>query len=114
MRKKRSKRRTMAASPVRNRARVVSGPPPPARFPTVPGRGTEAQAWVDREVAEQERRYAKIVRQMEALEPRRRKWIEEFYQRIQERGYCVHADIRRKIKPEEIPPLPEGRIRVVW
>jgi hypothetical protein len=114
MSKKRRKRRTMSASLVRDRARVAPTAPPRTRFPTVAGRGIEAQAWIDREVGEQERRYAKIVRQMEALEPQRRKWIGEFYRRIQTRGYCVHADIRRKIRAEEIPPLPEGRIRVVW
>jgi hypothetical protein len=114
MTKKMRKGRRMAASAVRNRASVEPGPPPRARFPTVPGRGTEAQAWIDREVAEQERRYATIVRQMDALGSRRRKWTLEFYERIQTRGYCVHADIRRKIKPEEIPPVPEGKIRVVW
>ncbi len=83
-------------------------------FPTVPGRSTEVQAWLEREVGEQERRYRRIVREMEALDPRRKKWIQEFYQRIQTRGYCVHADIRRQIKPEEIPEIPPEKIRVVW
>ncbi len=83
-------------------------------FPTVPGRSSEVQAWLDREVGEQERRYRRIVREMDALDPKRKKWIKEFYERIQTRGYCVHADIRRKIEPEEIPPVPKEKIRVVW
>lgn len=79
-----------------------------------PRRSREVQAWLDREVTEQERRYRRIVRAMDALDPRRRRWIRDFYDRIQTRGYCVHADIRRPIRPEEIPPLPKGKIRVVW
>lgn len=79
-----------------------------------PRRSAEVQAWLDREVAEQERRYRKIVREMDALDPRRKRWIREFYRRIQTRGFNVHADLRRKVGPEEIPPLPKDRMRVVW
>jgi hypothetical protein len=89
-------------------------PRPAKTLPTVPGRSPEVQAWLERELGEQERRYRRIVREMDALDPRRKKWIKEFYARIQTRGYCVHADIRRKIKPEEIPEIPEGKIKVVW
>jgi hypothetical protein len=81
---------------------------------TRPRRSAEVQAWLEREVAEQERRYRKIVREMDALDPRRKRWIREFYQRIQTRGFNVHADIRRKVRPEEIPLVPEDKIRVVW
>lgn len=84
--------------------------PAPAR----PRRSAEVQAWIDAEVAAQERRYRAIVRKMDALDPKRRRWIREFYARIQTRGYCVHADIRRKVPPEEIPALPPGKIRVVF
>lgn len=79
-----------------------------------PRRSPEVQAWLDREVREQERRYRKIAREMDALDAKRKKWVREFYERIQTRGWCVHADIRRKIRPEEIPPVPPGKIRVVW
>ena len=78
------------------------------------GRSLAVQAWIDREFQEQERCYRRIVKKMDALDPKRKKWIKEFYERIQTRGYCVHADIRRKIKPEDIPEIPEGKIKVVW
>ena len=83
-------------------------------FPAVPGRSAEVQAWLERELGEQERRYRRIVKEMDALDPRRKKWIKEFYARIQTRGYCVHADIRRKVKLEEIPEITKEKIRVVW
>jgi len=83
-------------------------------IPALAGRAPEVQAWIAREVAEQERRYRKIVREMDALESRRRRWILDFYKRIQTSGFYVHADIKKKIKPEEIPPLPKRKIRVVF
>lgn len=79
-----------------------------------PRRSAEVQAWLDREVEEQERRYRKIVRQMDGLDPRRKRWVRDFYRRIQTRGFNVHADVRRQIKPGEIPPIPKDKIRVVW
>ncbi len=78
------------------------------------GRDPVVAAWLAREIAEQEKRYRGIVREMEALEQRRRRWILAFYERIQTRGYSVHAGLRRKVAPEEVPPLPKGKIRVVW
>jgi hypothetical protein len=77
-------------------------------------RDPQVEAWVAREIAEQEKRYRGIVREMDALEQRRRRWILEFYERIQTRGYSIHAGLRRKVAREEIPPLPKGKIRVVW
>jgi len=77
-------------------------------------RDPEVAAWLAREIAEQEKRYKKIVREMDALEQRRRRWILEFYERIQTRGYSIHAGLRRKVAASEIPPLPKGKIRVVW
>ena len=77
-------------------------------------RDPKVVAWLAREIADQEKRYRRIVRDMDALEKRRRRWILEFYERIQTRGYSVHAGARRLVKPEEIPPLPKGKIRVVF
>lgn len=79
----------------------------PKRHPTV-------EAWLQEELLEQQARYEKIVAEMEALAPQREQWIEEFLQRIQTRGFSVHAGTRRKIKPEEIPPRPQRKIRVVY
>lgn len=76
-------------------------------------RPEEVEAWIRREVAAQERIYRGIVREMNALNDRRIKWVKEFYQRLQTRGFSVHAGIRRKVRPEEIPPVPK-RIRVVF
>lgn len=76
-------------------------------------RPAEVERWIRREVAAQERIYRGIVREMNALNDRRIKWVKEFYQRLQTRGFSVHAGIRRKVRPEEIPPVPK-RIRVVF
>lgn len=72
------------------------------------------RAWLKKELKEQQERYRKIVKEMEALAPQREKWIQEFFQRIQTRGFCVHADIRRRIKPEEIPQRPKRKLRVIY
>lgn len=74
----------------------------------------EVKAWIDEEVAEQIARYKDIVDEMEALSPDRERWIEEFFERIQTRGYNVHADILRLIKPEELPKRPDRKLRVVF
>ena len=84
-----------------------------AEVPPTFRRGEEVERWIRREVQEQERQYRKIVKAMDALNARRMRWVKEFYERIQTRGFSVHAGIRRKIRPEEIPPLPK-KIRVVF
>ena len=44
----------------------------------------------------------------------RDQWIEAFLQRIQARGYNVHFNLLRKIKPEEIPKRPKRKFKVVF
>jgi hypothetical protein len=90
----------------------ASGVSPESLAPNL--RSRQVQAWLKQEWKEQQERYKKIVAEMEALAPQREQWIEEFYQRIQTRGFNVHADIRRKIKPEEIPSRPKRKRRVVY
>ena len=83
-----------------------------AKVPAIQ-RPEEVEKWIRREVAAQERIYRRIVREMNALNDRRIRWVKEFYRRLQTRGFSVHAGIRRKVRPEEIPPVPK-RIRVVF
>ena len=78
------------------------------------GRSPEVRAWLAREIEEQDNRYNKIVAKMEALTPERERWIQAFLERIQTRGFCVHAGLRRKIKPAELPKRPKGKLRVVY
>lgn len=82
---------------------------------TKPPRGKKAEAWVKQETKEQITRYKKIVKAMNVeLAPQRDLWVAEFQQRIQSRGFYVHADIRRKIKPEEIYKKPKRKTKVVF
>ena len=74
----------------------------------------ELKAWIEAEVAEQIERYREIVEEMDALDPERERWIEEFLARIQDRGFNVHADILRKIRPDELPKRPDRKLRVVF
>ncbi|MBK5256392.1 MAG: hypothetical protein JJE39_10200 [Vicinamibacteria bacterium] len=76
-------------------------------------RPAEVERWIQKEVQQQERIYRNIVREMNALNDRRIKWVKEFYQRIQTRGFSVHAGLRRKVAADEIPRVPK-RIRVVF
>lgn len=71
-------------------------------------------AWVKQELAEQIERYKKIVQDMEAIAPQREKWVAEFLQRIQTRGYHVHAGIRRVIPKSEIRPRDGRPLQVVF
>lgn len=77
-------------------------------------RGREVESWLRREEVEQRKRYRKIVAEQEALTPKRDKWIAQFLQRIQTRGFHVHYDQMRKVRPEEIPVKPKRKFRVVF
>jgi hypothetical protein len=77
-------------------------------------RSKEAAAWLSKEIAEQKRRYGKIVREQEALTPKRDKWIAEFLHRIQTRGVHVHFDQMRKVMPHEIATKPKRKFKVVF
>jgi hypothetical protein len=78
-------------------------------------RSREAQAWLKKEISEQQARFRKIEREMNVTIARQRdKWIDEFLSRLQTRGYHVHFNMLRKIKPEEIPKRPKRKFKVVF
>ncbi len=77
-------------------------------------RSREAARWLRQEAAEQQRRYRAIVAEQEALAPKRDRWIDEFLERIQTRGYNVHYDQLRKIPADEIPTRPKRKFRVIF
>ena len=77
-------------------------------------RSREAERWLKQEIREQKTRYRKIVAEQDALAPKREKWIAAFLDRIQTRGFNVHADMLRKISAEEIPQKPKRKFKVVF
>ncbi len=79
-----------------------------------PARLKETDAWFKENVAEQKKRYAAIVKEQDELAPQREKWVQEFLQIIQTKGFNVNGDIRRVIKPSEIAKKPKGRHQVVF
>lgn len=102
-----TKKKALASRSTRRKPARAAVPAPVFQRPE------EVERWIRREVQEQERLYRRIVKEMDALNARRLRWVREFYGRIQTRGFSVHAGIRRKIRPEEIPPIPK-KIRVVF
>ncbi len=78
-------------------------------------RSREAETWLRKEIAEQKARYRGIEREMNVgLAKRRDRWIDEFLERIQSRGFHVHFSVLRKVRPEEIPTRPKRRFKVVF
>ena len=77
-------------------------------------RSAVVRKWLKKEKDEQKARYKKIVAEMDALAPKRDKWVAEFLERIQTRGFNVHADMKRKIGKEEIPKKPRRKFKVVF
>ena len=78
-------------------------------------RSREAAAWLRKEIAEQKARFRKIEREMNVtIAAQRDKWIDAFLERLQTRGYHVHFNMMRKIRPEEIPKRPKRRFKVVF
>jgi hypothetical protein len=79
-----------------------------------PKRSKTVQAWLDGNIAEQKARYRAIVKEMEDLWPKRTKWYKEFLRIIQDKGFNVDGDNRRKIPKNEIPKEPKRKHRVVF
>ncbi len=81
-----------------------------------PPRDAEAKAWLEEEIAAQEVRYQGIVDEQVGLTADREKWYAEFLEIVQTRGFNVTGDVRRVIKPEEVPQKPdrEDAMKVVW
>lgn len=79
-----------------------------------PARDAGARAWLEQSVADQRRRHEAIAKEMDELEPTRRRWYEEFLEIIQRGGFNVTGDIRRKIQPDELPARPDRKDRVVY
>lgn len=74
-----------------------------------------ALAWIKAEAAAQHKRYRAIAKYInETLAPTRRKWIREFLQRIQTRGFSAHYDQLRRIPRAELPKEPRRKHRFVF
>jgi hypothetical protein len=76
-------------------------------------RSRETARWLRTESAEQRRRRRGILAVQDALAPRRTRWIAQFLERIQSRGFHVNGAECRKVRPEEIPSQPRRALRVV-
>jgi hypothetical protein len=74
------------------------------------------KAWLKKEVGLQRKLHKKIARQMDDLAPKRVKWYEEFFGRLQnpKRGFNIHFTDRRVIADEELPKKPRRKDRVTW
>ena len=72
-----------------------------------PVRDAEAEAWLQEEIADQQRRYAGIVAEQEANTAQREIWYSQFLEIIQTRGFYVTGDVRRLVSKEELPPKPD-------
>jgi hypothetical protein len=79
-----------------------------------PARSKETDAWFRENIAEQKKRYEAIVKEQDDLAPQREKWVEQFLQIIQTRGFNVTGDTRRVVKPSEIAKKPKGKHQVVF
>lgn len=78
-------------------------------------RSKAVEQWLKAEVKEQKVRYKQIAQAMNVeIAEERDKWVAAFLERIQTRGFNVHADIRRQVKPEEIPAKPKRKFKVVF
>jgi hypothetical protein len=80
-----------------------------------PERTKAVEKWLREETKEQKARYKIIEREMNVtIASEREAWIRAFEQRIQTRGFNIHADMLRKIKPEELYPKPKRKFKVVF
>tara|TARA_B100001094_G_C17691719_1_gene558332 strand:- start:270 stop:548 length:279 start_codon:yes stop_codon:yes gene_type:complete len=74
----------------------------------------DEKKWFQMELKEQLLRYELIVKQMDDLTQEREKWCTDFLERIQSRGFHVHAEQKRLIKKEEIRPRDGRPLQVIY
>lgn len=81
-----------------------------------PPRSKKAEKWIEDECAQQVKRHAAIVEEMESIQDKRDGWVAEFLKFVQVRGFYVTGDMRVKIPAEDIPMKPKRKDadRVVW
>ena len=81
-----------------------------------PPRSKKAVKWIEDECAQQVKRHAAIVEEMESIQDKRDGWVAEFLKFVQVRGFYVTGDMRVKIPAEDIPMKPKRKDadRVVW
>lgn len=70
--------------------------------------------WLEQEKQEQRERYKKIVAEMEALAKERDKWVADFLQRIQTRGFHVNGDMKLKIPADKVPKANGRKLKVLY
>ena len=59
----------------------------------------EVREWLDKEIAEQEARFARLEQNMEDLAPMREQWYQEFFDRITTLGFNVDGDDKIVAQP---------------
>jgi hypothetical protein len=79
-----------------------------------PARKTDAEAWLKENVAEQKKRYAAIVREMNQLGPQREKWYADFLKIVSTKGFNANGDQRVVIPAKLLPKKPKGKTKVVF
>jgi len=80
----------------------------------IPPLNDEQRAWHQDNLKQQKERHEKIVADMDQLSDQRDIWIDEFLQRIQERGFNYNCDALREIPAEEVPEKPDRPFKVVF
>ena len=76
-------------------------------------RSPEVTAWIEEEKVEQEKRFATIVQEMDAIEPKRERWYQEFFDRLTTHGFNQDGDMKVKIAPRDLPVKPADRTNQV-
>ena len=73
------------------------------------------KAWLKKEAAAQKKLHKKIAKQMADLAPKRAKWYQAFFERLQDpkRGFNIHYTDRRQLAASEIPEQ-HRKDRVNW
>lgn len=79
-----------------------------------PPRKPDAQAWLKENVAEQKKRYAAIVKEMDGIEKDRQQWYADFLRIVSTKGWNVNGDQRMVVAAKDLPKRPKGRSRVVF
>ena len=80
----------------------------------IPEWDAKERRWLEENLDRQKSRHEQILADMEAIAEERDRWVAEFLQRLQTRGFNYNCDALRKIPEDEIPEKPDRPFKVVF
>ena len=77
-------------------------------------RSKSTKARIKKELTQQQKRFKKILKNMEDLTPKRNKWYAEFLETVSTRGTNIDGDTRAVVAKQDLPKPPRRKHKVTY